>query len=492
MGPKSRAPATISLEPGVESVTVGSAANLNLDQIREGAHNHNRSDRTFRLAAKAECPAETIVPYFDRKGLLGKTQEENEAIAAEWALTLANDVCIVGEPARAGWDMLLRWGSWRDPAPSAPARLWKWAFGSHFANADYVEVRSRSDGVLVREWNVRVHALDRPLSIGFSGSLSNASFHWGRTQFTSGKRYSQTSEIIHALRDHSDMCTTADRSALAGNLSANLAAALADPETAAEDPVWNSIAAWFTAITEADASDDDRALAVALIRDTRLTWYDNIHTLPAAFADDSNALRAAIVARLLTEPADLTSNGFRHGSLLFDLPPASFATLSADERALLADPVRRTRARGLIARLGDHGAAAAHCLAELIRHHGTELRALIADGENRAIPKKHRENATQRSARLQAHEGVLTAARIALCRMGPEALAILPQLRTAETDGTARNQYRHDWHRMLARGGAPIESIVKPPNMSGADSSYRRNLEHFLDRFDVERSCGRP
>lgn len=465
------------LEPGVESVTVGSANNLTLDQIREGAYNQGRSDRTYRLVRKGECPGAPLEPDLDgRSGLLGDSIEENEAIGAEWALKLANDVCLVGEPPRSGYDMLIRSGLWRDRASSTPA-LSRWALGSVTANADYTEVRTTSV-VIARTWNLRVHALARPLHIAWSGTSSSGSFGWARTLFYTGRRHEMTPDILELLKTHSSMRHTADRSALAGNLHANLSAALANSATAANDPVWDTIPAWFTAIAASGADAGDRALVLALIGDRRITSFDNFHKLQPLFAPDSGAFRAAIVDRLLAEPLGGDPRTKTLGQALGALPPGVFSQQTDAERRLLADPDRRRRATGLIRRLADQGASAVPTLVDLMEYHGRQ----------RLVDRDRSARGPERDHGHAAHRDVFSAARAGLCRIGPPAAGALPALERMAALGYVGHDGR-DWDRLLVRLGKPVDRITKPDNMSGNDASYRRNLRHFLDRFDPDRHC---
>lgn len=464
-------------EPGVESVTVGSAASLTFDQIRDGVVVPNRSDRTFRLVPKAQCPASPIIPDLDgRSGLLGDSIEANEAINAEWALKLANDVCLVGEPARVGYDMLFRSGEWRDTARGAPVRS-RWSLGGANAHADYTEVRTAS-AVIARNWNVRVTSLARPFSIAFQGSTSSGSFGWSRSTMSSGRAYSSTPDILELLKAHSSIRRSADQSALVANLRSNLAAALANPAIPAGDPVWTGIPALFNALAEGGANAGDRALVLALVGDLRIRNYDNFYKLQPLFASASAALRAAIVARLLAEPLGGDPRSKTLGTSLAALPPGVFSTLTDAERALLADPDRRRRATGLIRRLADQGADAVPMLLDMMEFHGRQ----------RLVERDRRVRGPESDHGHAAHRNVFNAARAALCRIGPEASGALPALeRMAALDYVGHDG--RDWDRLLVRLGKPVNQIAKPANMSGNDASYRRNLRHFLDRFDPERHC---
>ncbi len=468
-------------EPGVESVTIGSAASLIFDQIRDGVVVPNRSDRTFRLVPKAQCPASPLIPDLDgRSGLLGDGIEANEAINAEWALKLANDVCLVGEPARTGYDMLIRSGEWRNTARGAPARS-RWSLGGAQANADYTEVRSAS-AVIARNWNVRVTALARPFGIAFQGSTSSGSFGWSRSTISSGRAQSMTPDILELLKAHSSIRRTADQSALAANLRSNLAAALASPAIAPGDPVWTGIPALFNTLAESGAetgiAGEDRALVLALIGDVRISNYDNFYKLQPLLASDSADLRAAIITRLLAEPLGGDPRTKTLGAALSALPPGVFSTLTDAERRLLADPDRRRRATGLVRRLADQGADAVPMLIDLMEFHGRQ----------RLVERDRRARGPESDHGHEAHRAVFNAARAALCRIGPAASGALPALeRMAALDYVGHDG--RDWDRLLVRLGKPVNQIAKPANMSGNDASYRRNLQHFLDRFDPERSC---
>lgn len=453
-------------EPGVESVTVGTSADLTLGQIRDGETRNDLAMRTYRLVPKRQCVSAEISPDLDgRVGLLGDSLQTNEAIEANWKFRLSSDVCLIDGPPRQAYDLLIRWGRWSDAVADAP-KPDPWSFTALPVTAEYSEVRSRTFGLLAREWKIRVSALARPLRIAlFFRSPYIGSAGWARTVLHNGLRYEQPPDIVGLLKKHSTMLRFPDQATFARSLFFDLSAAQGSRDVTADDPVWALLPAWLTAIAATDVDDADRDLIYRLITDRRVTSFDNLHKLQPFFADDSREIRAAIVGRLLADRRLADRPDVNLNRFLFNLPEGSFASLTPAEQELLAASAGRISATGIIARLGDRGSAAAPQLAEFIKYHA------LASIDRR-------------------DQAVIAAAEIALCRLGPAAAPVLPQLQAIEANGLIRDDKLPDWHRMLARVGAPVGSIAKPASVAGAEVNYRRDLRNYLDRFDPKQ-CGR-
>jgi hypothetical protein len=89
---------------------------------------------------------------------------------------------------------------------------------------------------------------------------------------------------------------------------------------------------------------------------------------------------------------------------------------------------------------------------------------------------------------------MMTAARTALCRLGPAASLAIGPIRRMGGDGTiSKHQLSghdgSDWHFMLARIGMPVEQLTKPANLSGTDEQHRDRIRDKLRLNDPERHC---
>ncbi|QQV77577.1 hypothetical protein H5J25_01865 [Sphingomonas aliaeris] len=455
-------------EPGVRSVTVNSSARLSHGEITDGIGRLDGYSRTYRLLPKGQCAMPLDPDLVGRDGLYGTTPEENRAIAAYWALRLGNDVCLAGETARTGWDVLIRSGEWTSGAPFPNP----WSLSPQPAVARYFEVRDRR-GPLARRFEVSVRALSLPFVIASMGGLENFRFGWGfgtiGANLNDGR--SPDGPLDHVLR----FSPIPARSEFLPMLRTSLQAALADPDRGREDAVFASLKGYLDALKGAPLPSADRALLLALVREPRVATVDQAYQLRDLFADDLPALRAAIVVRLLALPISGDSRTQSLGNTLSGWPDAAFTTLSADEARLLRDPDRRTRAAGLIKRLADQGGAAVPLLLEIAQTH-RQRRNIVMDPD-------------QERSRPEADDNAVDAARIALCLIGSAARSALPALELLTPTGGGFEKM--DWDRMMLRLGKPLTRIEKPESLSGTTESYRRNLADWQARFDPARSCGR-
>lgn len=471
--------------PGVRSVTVNDSGPFTAEQHREGAGGFSTSARTYRLVPRAQCGDRAIkLDLEGRTGLFGKDLEENRAIQADWNLRLSTEYCVVAAPPIAAFDMTIREGRYQYPEKEEK-RLGGWALGGSRPDVNYVEIRTRSDEVLLRRLISRVRVLAPPLSIWPSGGLDNFRFGWGRKELSNAKRYAEV-DLLKLLEAHSVVAGRSPAADLLPQMRKRLQQAMADPALPPADPAFALIEAYFAGIAKGQPGEEDLALVTALIADGRITQYRGLYHLSKLPAAQHRQISAAIVRRLLAAPDALALKNSGFSEFLAKSPDGAFASLSEDERRLLAAADRRIAAGGLIVRLSDRGAEAVPLLTEIARHHGDALKEALAS----------KENATDRSARIHANSSALEAARIGFCRLGPAAAAALPDLEAMIASGTVppyslNGHGGTDWNLTLVRLGKPLDTIRKPESMSGTEAQHRRNLQGRLDRFDPDRSCGR-
>src|SRR5690606_809109 len=131
-------------------------------------------------------------------------------------------------------------------------------------------------------------------------------------------------------------------------------------------------------------------------------------------------LLPAVVHALATAPEAAGPDSSDLGERLEEWPQGAFANPSPEMRSLLADPIRRQRATGLIARRSDMGMSGAPIVADIMTWHADAIAELNHDDST--LPMHEREDD------FDAHFAVIDAGRIAMCRLGPIAAAQLPQM----------------------------------------------------------------
>lgn len=458
---------------GVETVTLNPLDYSALDEARAiGDAPLDANARTFRLVPRDRC-SETLRPT--NAAGLGAGLDEVSALEAYWNLRLSTRDCIVAEPTRATHDMVIAQARYSQFGRTLG---YGWDLGPRGVEVTRIEVRAGSR-ILLRRLIATTQALARPLWIGAGGSLESFHFGWERKPFSNAPRYASL-DGNKLLREHSNLAAHADPAAIAGLVRERLGVMLADPRVTAADPGWAAAESYFRALRPGTITDADRALLPALIRDRRMTKFDGLWQAIRGLGDEGALLRAPMVDRLADPGPDEQDEAIRIiGNAIGTLPPGTFAQPTPAERALLADPVARLRARGVVARLSDRGAGAVPDLLEIIDYHARAWAAARADPRRRP------------SGRDNSDMVIVDAARVAFCRLGAEGATALPRLMALDQAGLLRPNISsdHEWTLTLARLGQPIESFVKPDNLSGTSEQFHANLRRRLANFRPDRDC---
>jgi|GEM_PF-2508265 len=469
-------------EPGVRSVTVNGLEKPAFEQVRDGTEPLLPAARTYRLLPQGRCAGDNYKPDIDgRSSQFGKTLEDNRAMSAAWKLRLTTEVCLHAEPPLAHHDLILRIGRWTTDIEGR-SRNTSWSLMPAGADSVFAEIRSGAGKLLMRIFNLRTYALSVPWTIDGTGGLENFRFGWGRTLLpkhvdTSWEQPRKELDAALAVR------RTPDRSNILKSVRTGLLAALNDRSLPADAPIFKTVSDYLQLLKEQGATPADLPIVRGLILDTRLDDLDGAWALIGTFADqDLNALRPAIVRKLLSLPDTVNPETQQLGAALGHWPQGAFAKLSSEERGLLADVNRRRRANGLITRLADMGAPAAPMLTGIIDNHQRALAAL--DRDDPALSPVERDHG------YGAHRSTIAAAVAGLCRLGPAAHGQLSKLLVLEQRIKSDGFERRDWDRMMVRIGKPVDHVRMPANLSGTEGNYQHNLQEFLDRFrDADRDC---
>jgi len=239
------------------------------------------------------------------------------------------------------------------------------------------------------------------------------------------------------------------------------------------------IGKYMEVLETAGSEPEDLVLLADLLADPRVHYLPKAWVLPRKLsAAQLSDLLPAAVQMLATAPESASPESSDLGERLAEWPHAAFANPSPEMRRLLADPIRRRQATGLIARLSDMGASGAPIAADIMTWHAAAIAQLKLD-DSAPLHEKQDE--------FDAHFAVIDAGRIAMCRLGPVAASQLPHMLALELSTSPRGFERREWDRMTLRLGTPLTEIETP--LSGTNEQYREGLAHWLARFDLEKSC---
>ena len=467
--------AAMLFTPGVDSVTLNpSGARDATEATATGAAPLDPAARTFRRVPRAQC-TETLRPT--DAGGFGPDYDGVRALEAEWNLRLSTSDCIIAVPTRQQHDLVVVQGSYRLFGDRVGGK--GWSLGARAVGVDRLEIRRADGNVLLRALIAKTEALTRPLLITPGGSLENFSFGWSRTELYNTGRYA-TLDTAGLLKAHTNLVLTADPVATARLARDRLQAMVDDPAVTAADTGWSAAEGYFAQLRKTRIDEADRRLLPALIRDQRMVRFRGIWDAIHAFGDQGAILRDAMVDRLAAPGSDDDREARRIlGQAIANLPPATFASPSPAELRLLGDPALRSRAPGLIARQADRGAAAVPLLLDIIEYHSRAWADSRNDTTRRREPGDNRDAVT------------IDAVRMAFCRLGPAGASALPRLTALERERDAARLPWGDreWTFALARLGQPIESFVKPDNLSGTTEQFHANLRRRLANFRPDQDC---
>ncbi len=420
---------------------------------------------TYRLspqAAGADCP-EPRLPR-ESSDRLGRWPEV-ETLRTAWILALSAGTCIVRDPVGPSpapdWTLELD----RDIVQGSAQR---WSFGPQM-RARRLVLANRTDEVL-RRTSVDVSRLRDVLWIEPTGGLENFAFGWSRRGDSEGG-YGTVDLLARTTTLGLTPAAATVGAPTGADVRARLTAALDDHALPAGSAAFSLVRLYLKGFgafgRKPDVRDGDVDLLARLIADGRARDFFGIHDAIKAVGPRAAALREPMIARVLTarvpedrEPARLL------GGALASLPADLFATPTPDELRLLADDERRRWAGGLVRRQADRGGAA-----------GPDLVRIIAQAYTRPLPT----HGPLAGDRLDDAEAAVQA----LCLLGPEAADVLPNLEALIEAGVVPSRVLDErtWQLTLARLGKPVESFMKPINLSGTQDSFQANVQNRLTRF---------
>ncbi len=428
---------------------------------------------TFRLVDRGAC-ATTLTPEGAYDDWVGGAADLLAKLKDYWGLRLSTDRCIVREPARRDHDWLILSSLLVTPLPADRSTPGQRPLLPRTVEVRRLEIFDARNRLVLRQSRARAIRIGQPLSYLPGGGMENFGFRWGSAPFEPPGDTGVP--VVQLLADHAGLDLGFDSTAATAGIRQRLAAVVAAPATGIDKATVDLVPAFFKSLDKAAATPADITLGLALIADRRFTNFGNAYDFKAALQGDSARLRAPIVDRLLAAefgggfPADarLRQSLQPLGSLLGDLPRGTFADLAPHEAALLADPLRRTLAPGLIRRQADRGAAAAPLLAAII----AEQLALQA--------------ASKRGSSDIDHAAAYKAAIAGLTRIGPAARGVLPTLEDLAARGGVFKGLAEgdDWWLMLIRLGKPIDSIVEPERPSVITHDFHGRLRWMRDRYE--------
>jgi hypothetical protein len=404
-----------------------------------------RRPTLFRLASAATCPdAETVIKTGNRQSW---TQQGAE-IAKAARLRVAGGVCLSGlEAGDAEPDLVIR--RVEERIGTRPGRL---ALAPAAAEIKVVEITAGKT-LVARSSSRHAAVLTVPLHLvpyGYGMSLDG--WEWSRKT-----RWREPLDVVPVLKRLTSFDLDVPREAGGTELRARLDAALANPALPPDHPALQLVTDYYDVLRKDGLKQGDRERLIRLIGDDRVTrfWHFPYDFVRSA---DGPAPKDAILDRLLRLNSEAAGESYKAlEQLTRALPDGAFREPDGRVDALLAERAGRARSPNLVYRLSDQGAAVAGRLVGIMR-------------EGWAVP------ATDPRKRRDTADGGALSALEAVCRLGPEAAAVLPDLRALAPVVPPRVLEGDLWRATLVRLGVDASEFDKPANRGGTDEQYRERL----------------
>jgi hypothetical protein len=236
-------------------------------------------------------------------------------------------------------------------------------------------------------------------------------------------------------------------------------AALKDPSIPATDGAFGLVKDYFDGLPREHVEEEDVQRIARLVKDARVTQLDfpGYKVEPAQIRD----LQGPILDRLLKlGAAEDWKHYYQLSQVLRWAPEGAFQRADPRVDQLLSTPALRRNAPVLVKRLADRG--------------GTEAQRIFSFLlENYAPSEKQEER------RIELADAALKG----LCRLGPEARAVLPGLRQAAAAGTIPlgKQDSDIWRATLVSVGASVNDFDLPKNRQWSTGLYRKSLRKLAD-----------
>lgn len=465
-----------------------------------GTNRHGEATR-FQMVSQSECPRPGILPQ-DPDALRsplraakshkerGQTHREGlqagivaaRSLMDAWRVRLSSQDCILAERVTAAnpappADLIIETVQAERPKRYIDPEKWKWTFDQRPLSDWRLVIRDASGAILLRRQFVSVPILVKPIRPGFVASCGKLCMYlgWARRPLTNfDPDEEQNSRAL--ILTYTDMERGLDLSAFATGEQSDavedaLRSALNDPTRPASDPAFALSESWMRSLTSSTLSDDDVTLLIQMVRDIRIVRFEGLYHAADSLGDRIGELREPIRQRIARDPkreSVVKPLAAQIAKIVAVESPQTLAEgIDGAELSILQDPEKRLYAHGMIVAQAAYGARSLPLLIDIMRYHGA---ALEVPGGNKS-----------------GHIGVIDSAMVALCRMGPEAKAALPDLFTIPSTWFQKElESDRNYHFMLARMGQPLNTLRKPEGFTRmSQKDYEEMLQTKVERSDA-------
>ena len=470
--------------PGVSSVTV--------DQT--GFDDNGKPSieaRTYRLLSKPGCTSNIELDFGSITAPLRgdpgggiASYEDGKVLVAQWAMKLANDYCLVMEPALAEHDFTIT-----EQNKRGQSNRKKWDFGPGSVETQTIEIHQGAN-LVYRTHQSSLNTLSKLLLIEPTGGMENFRFGWSRATINSKKGYDSVT-LQKSLGESTNLAgkpvsgsgKKENAAAMLPALRTQLSTALSDPSLTAKSPSFQVMESYFKAVGD-NAEPVDVELLSKLFADPRITRYEGAWHLNLP-VDQMIPVYNAYTQRVIAGGYPLILQKSLMDNAVSKMGPAVYKLIGPAQKPLLDDPIKRLAVPELVKALGYGPAINGKNLLLMLKQHA-EAKADIDRRRNNNELKGYGEQAER-----DAHTTLIGAAKAGLCIMAPRDPTLLQELEDFLSSGVlpkyqVQGNEMASWDVILVRMGKPISSVNKPENLSGTADNHRRRVQSRVDRWTPE------
>lgn len=440
---------------GIKSVTV-----FPMKSDQRTIDSKNQAARTFSLKEKGQCSGPVVVP----KNIVNRDA---------WVLRLSNTICIQARAPIAKFDFTImesRYDEFGDE-PLVSIDAWRWTYQPLSVGVHRIDILDRTSRTLLTWIDASTLALSQPL---FPTLFDKAQFDfvggWGRNLIRNHThRVEDAYSLAPIVYRHTNLTAPSKNSDIAGELIEALNVALSDKKRRANDPVFTLTQTWLSSQRTKPLTPSDEELLIKMVGDDRATQFIGIDSVAPKIAQNRALFDLTIRQRwarskTAEEPMRILAQQ------LAAEKPLNVKYDYALDRKILSNIGNRRISPVLIGRLSDQGTTAAPYIMQFIEEHVQQFNSADANliDDPRAII-----------------EGGAT-----LCRIGPDARAVLPKIlsMTESSEIPPAITGKMGWQFMLHRLGHPVHKLSLPYTYKGSISDFRKEIadktRNYRPHFD--------
>ncbi len=441
---------------GIKSVTVFP---MNSDQ--RTIDYKNKAARTFSLKEKGQCSGPVVIP----KNIVNRDA---------WVLRLSNTTCIQAQAPPAKFDFTImesRYDEFGDDS-FVSIDAWRWTYNPLSVRVYRVDILDRTNRTLMAWIDATTPALSQPLlPTLFAKAELDFVGGWSRIIIRNHPRRGEDAySLAPIVYRHTNLTAPSKNSDIGAELTEALNVALTDKRRRADDPIFALTQTWLSNQRTNPLTPSDEDLLIKMVGDDRATQFIGIDSVSPKIAQNRALFDLTIRQRwargkTAEEPMRILAQ-----QLAAEKPLGANYDYAQD-RKILSNIDNRRISPVLIGRLSDQGTTAVPYIMQFVEEHVQQFNSA--------------------SASVIDDPRVIIEGGLALCRIGPDARAVLPKIlsMTESSEIPPAITGTMGWQFMLHRLGHPVHKLSLPYAYGGSISEFRKEIADKMRNYRPHFDC---